>query len=163
VSAGSSDPLTRFCALFHDIGKLATSPALYPKHHGHDQSGFGLSLEFCRRLRLPAIYGQALAWVSRLHGTFNLWDQLRDSTRIRMAEQALKNGITDILPLVSAADKAGGREPGDWREALRIAGLSSSELGIDLQILERIQPAKRTEHILQKRVEMFRSTRTVSA
>jgi len=162
VTATSCDPLARFCAFFHDIGKLATSPELYPKHHGHDLIGFGMSVEFCRRLRLPAHYGKALAWVSRLHGTFNLWDQLRDSTRIRMADQALKGGIADILAQVSAADKAGGMEPGEWREALRIAGMSSAELGIDLQGLERMQPTKRATHILQKKVEEFRATRTAS-
>jgi len=162
VTAGSDDPLARFCGFFHDIGKLATDPALYPRHHGHDQTGFQLSDRFCRRMRLPARYGRALAWVSRLHGTLNLWDQLRDSTRIRMAVQALKGGIADILPLVSAADKAGGSEPDEWRDALRIAGMSSVELGIDPLGLERMQPSKRADHILQKRVERFRTTPTVS-
>jgi tRNA nucleotidyltransferase (CCA-adding enzyme) len=162
VTEKVSDPLSRFCAFFHDIGKLATDPSRYPRHHGHDLSGFGMSVEFCQRMRLPAKYGNALAWVSKLHGTFNLWDQLRDSTRIRMAGQALKTGITDLLPLVSAADKADGSEPGEWKEAVRIAGLSSGELGIDLQSLEYMQPSKRTDHILQKRVERFRFTRTAS-
>ena len=37
VAAVTPDPLTRFCAFFHDIGKLSTDPALYPKHHGHDE------------------------------------------------------------------------------------------------------------------------------
>lgn len=162
VSASSCDPLTRFCALFHDIGKLATSPALYPKHHGHDQAGFEMVVEFCRRLRLPSNYGKALSWVSRLHGTFNLWDQLRDSTKLRVADLAIKAGITDILPLVAAADKAGGSEPGEWRDMLRIAGMSSADLGINQQELERLQPSKRTDHILQKRVETFRAIRTSS-
>ncbi len=163
VSDACSDPLTRFCAMFHDIGKLGTSPALYPRHHGHDQAGFKMALEFCMRLRLPAQYGTALAWISRQHGAFNLWDQLRDATRIRMAGQVLKAGITEILPLVAAADKAGGREPAEWGKALRCAGMSSVELGIDPQVLERMQPSKRSDHILQKRVECFRATRTASA
>jgi len=162
VAEVCSDPLTRFCAMFHDIGKLATAPALYPRHHGHDQAGFGMSLEFCRHLRLPARYGKALSWISRLHGTFNLWEKLRDSTKLRVAEQAIKAGIVDILPLVAAADKAGGSEPGEWREALRIAGMSSTELSIDPQMLENMQPSKRADHILKKRVERFRATRTAS-
>lgn len=162
AAAQSCDPLARFCAFFHDIGKLATDPSCYPRHHGHDQTGAGMSGAFCQRMRLPARFGKALTWVSRLHGTFNLWGELRDSTRLRMADQALKAGIADILPLVSAADKTGGREPGEWREALRIAGMSSTELGIDPQGLERMQPSKRTGHILQKRVETFRATPTTS-
>jgi tRNA nucleotidyltransferase (CCA-adding enzyme) len=156
VSDACSDPLTRFCAMCHDIGKLTTSPTLYPRHHGHDQAGFKMALEFCMRLRLPAHYGTTLSWISRLHGTFNLWDQLRDTTRIRLAGQALKAGISEILPLVAAADKTEGTEPAEWREALRCAGMSSLELGVDPQVLEGMKPSIRSDHILQKRVECFR-------
>lgn len=156
VATATGDPLARFCALFHDIGKLSTDPALYPRHHGHDLAGFRISIDLCRRLRLPARYGTALAWVSRLHGSFNRWDQLRDATRIRVAGQALKAGIAEILPLVSAADKAGSSELREWREALRIAGMATEELGIDLQVLEGVTPSKRPAYILQKRVEMLR-------
>lgn len=157
VSTVSTDPLARFCAFFHDIGKLATDPALYPKHHGHDQAGFKMALAFCERLRLPAIYRDALAWTSRLHGTLNLWDQLRDATRIRMAGQAVKAGIGEILPLVSAADKGDTAEHAGWREAVQVSGLTTSELGIDPARLEGIKAGKRGDYILQKRVERFRT------
>jgi len=163
VTAQSRDPLARFCAFFHDIGKLATDPALYPRHHGHEQAGFGMSPEFCQRLRLPAHYGKALAWVSRLHGKLYKWNELRDSTKLGTAERAIKAGIAELLPLVASADKVGGSEPAEWKEALRIAALSSTELGIDPQSLEGMQPSKRSEHILQKRVETFRSIPTASA
>jgi len=162
VTSLTADPLTRFCALFHAIGKLSSAPALYPRHHGHDLAGFGTALEFCQRLRLPAGYGKVLAWISRLHGTFNLWDQLRDATKVRVAEQAFKAGIIDILPCVAAADKTGGSEPEQWRVALRVAGMSATELGVDLQVLERMGASKRPDHILQKRVEAFRTTLTAS-
>lgn len=162
VTASSRDPLTRFCAFFHDIGKLDTSPPLYPRHHGHEQAGFEKAQEFCRRLRLPAQYGKSLAWISRLHGKLYKWDELRDSTKLRTAGQAFKGGIEDILPLVSAADKAGGMEPAEWREALRFAGMSSAELGTDPHALERMQPSKRANYILQKRVERFRAILTAS-
>jgi tRNA nucleotidyltransferase (CCA-adding enzyme) len=163
VAAMSPDPLTRFCALFHDIGKLATKPTIYPRHHGHNETGSPMAIEFCRRLRLPAAHGTALAWVSRLHGTFNLWDSLRDSTKIRTATQAVKAGIVEILPLVSAADKDTSGEPSEWREALRCTGMSAGELGIELQMLEGMQPSKRGDYIMQKRVEAFRATRTSCA
>jgi tRNA nucleotidyltransferase (CCA-adding enzyme) len=162
VAKLSGDPLTRFCAFFHDIGKLATSPHLYPRHHGHEESGFVTAHDFCRRLRLPAHYGKALSWVSKLHGKLYKWDELRDSTKLRTAEQAIKGGIVDVLPLVASVDKEGGLKPVEWREALRIAGMSSTELGIDPQSLERLQPSKRTDHILQKRVERFRAIPTAS-
>lgn len=156
VSARTDNPLARFCAFFHDIGKLATDREFYPKHHGHDQAGFELASDFCNRLRLPVVYRDALAWTSLLHGKLNLWDELRDATRIKMAGQAVKAGIEEILPLVSAADKADTSEHADWCEAVRISLLTTTELGIDLGRLEEIKVSKRGDYILQKRVELFR-------
>ena len=156
VAATTNAPLARFCAFFHDLGKLATDPALYPKHHGHDDAGFGVAADFCNRLCLPAKYRKALAWVSRLHGKANKWDELRDSTKVRMADQAIKAGIADILPLVSAADKPGIQLIAGWDNAVRIAGMSTRELGIDQEQLESMPIENRHSFILQKRVDVLR-------
>ncbi len=121
VSAASDSPLARFCAVFHDIGKLSTDPQNYPKHHGHDEAGFKTAEEFCRRLALPADYGRALAWTSRLHGNANRLAELRPSTRIRIASQAARGGIAELLPLISAADKPGNDISGEWNKLLTIA------------------------------------------
>lgn len=155
----TGNPLTRFCAFFHDIGKLTTSPSLYPKHHGHDQAGFKLAIQFCDRLKLPASYRTALAWVSRLHTTINLWDQLRDSTKLRLAEQALKSSISAVLPIVSNADKAGGFKQEEWNDTLRIAGMTTAELGIISEQLAGVKESKRKDYILQKKIEMIRSSK----
>lgn len=162
VAALSDDPLSRFCALFHDLGKLATDPALYPKHHGHDEAGFGLATAFCNRLRLPSTYRRALALVSRLHGKGNRWDELRDSSKITMAEQAAKGGIARILPLVCSADKPGGFPLAGWDDAVRIARMDTLELEIDQQKLEAMPIGSRPPFILQKRVEMLRELRTLT-
>lgn len=156
VAEQTGDPLARFCALFHDIGKLATDLCLYPRHHGHEEAGFALATAFCDRLRLAATFRAALAWTSRLHGTLNRWPELRDATRIRVAEQAVKAGITGILPLVALADKSGGVEIDEWENAVRIARMSATDLGIDVVHLERMPVGKRPGFILQKRVEMLR-------
>lgn len=161
VAALSDDPLSRLCALFHDLGKLATDPALYPQHHDHDEAGFGMATAFCNRLRLPATYRRALAWVSRLHGKGNKWDELRDSSKIKMAEQAAKGGITEILPLVCTADKPGEQPLAGWDDAIRIIGMSTLELGIDQQKLEAMPIGSRPPFILQKRVEVLRELRTL--
>jgi len=158
VAERTDDPLARFCALFHDIGKLATDPGLYPRHHGHEEAGFALACTFCNRLRLSATFRTALAWTSRLHGTLNRWPELRDATRIRVAEQAVKAGITDILPLVAQADKPGELKIDEWENAVRIARMSATDLDIDLAHLETIEAGKRADLILQKQVEMLRRT-----
>ena len=157
--AQSEQPLARFCAFFHDLGKLATDPALYPKHHGHDDAGFDMAPAFCNRLALPAAWRKALAWSSRLHGPANRWQETRDSTRIRMAEGAIKGGIAEILPQLTAADWPEGPGMPDWPIALAAARLSSAQLGISAEQLEKLAPAERGALILQKRVEYLRRVR----
>lgn len=156
VTLLTDDPLSRFCALFHDIGKLATDPALYPKHHGHDSAGFSMAAVFCNRLRLSAAHRTALAWVSTLHGKANKWDELRNTSKLKMAEQALKAGIAGILPLIAAADKPGGLPLAGWDDAVRVAGMSTRELGIDQEKLEAMPIGNRSSFIVQKRVDMLR-------
>jgi tRNA nucleotidyltransferase (CCA-adding enzyme) len=157
--AHNPEPLARFCAFFHDLGKLATDPALYPKHHGHDDAGFAMAPAFCNRLALPAAWRKALAWSSRLHGPANRWQETRDGTRIRIAEGAIKGGITAILPQLTAADWPEGPGMPDWPLALAAARRSSAQLGISSEQLEKLAPAERGALLLQRRIEYFRRMR----
>ena len=160
VAERTASPLARFCAFFHDIGKIATDPALYPRHHGHDEAGFDMARMLCERLRLSCEYRTALAWTSRLHGMLNRWDELRDSTRLKCAQQAKKARIAEILAQVSRADKPDGSfKPGEWVRAVLVAAMSTQELGIDNARLKEIEPRKRPDFILLKRIEMLRRGR----
>jgi tRNA nucleotidyltransferase (CCA-adding enzyme) len=111
-----------------------------------------MAVPFCNRLRLSAAHRTALAWTSSLHGKANKWDELRNSSKIKMAEQAIKGGIVRILPLVAAADKAGCVPMAGWDEAVRVAGMSTRELEIDQEQLEAMPIKSRAAFILQKRV-----------
>ncbi len=159
VAALTPDGAPRFCAMFHDIGKLATEPALYPKHHGHDEAGFKLAQAFCNRLCLSAALRKALTWTSRLHIKANRWGELRDSSRILLAEQAAKSGIAEILPLVSSADRPGAAGMVGWSEAVRVSRMTTAELGIDQERLLAMAPEDRPPFILQKQVESLRRLR----
>ncbi len=156
VAAKSPDPLARFCGFFHDLGKLSTDPALYPKHHGHDEAGYEPALKMCERLRLPASWQKALAFTCRLHTKANNWDKLRSSTRIRLAEQAAKAGIAEILPMVSSADKPDGSGMNGWETALRITAMTTAELGIVQEIFLQMPVQHRANQILHKRIQRLR-------
>jgi tRNA nucleotidyltransferase (CCA-adding enzyme) len=160
VAAITNDPLARFCAFFHDIGKLSTDPACYPRHHGHEETGFRSAALLTRRLALANEYGRALAWVSRLHGNVNRLDRLRDSTGIRIAEQAIKAGIKDILPLLAAADKPGDYCTELWELLTRIASMTVTELGIEAERLAMLPPEQRAAFILQRRVDRLKAAKT---
>ena len=152
----SSDPTARFCALFHDLGKLYTPAELHPKHHGHDTLGAEQVPAFCRRLRLPVALLRALQATNRLHNKANRWEELRDATKIRLALDAIKGGIQDFLPLQVAADFH-AKMPG-WDDALAVAGLNAAQLGIDPALLggDSFAPEKLQQVVMQHRVAEFR-------
>lgn len=156
AAALSDDPLTRFCAFFHDIGKMATDPAFYRKHHGHEEAGFDLALAFCNRLCLSATHRKALSWTSRLHTHLNKWDELRDSTKIKIAEQAAKASIAEILPLVALADKPGTTTPNGWKQVLEVAAMTTAGLGIEVERLAIMSADNRAAFIMQKKLERLR-------
>jgi tRNA nucleotidyltransferase (CCA-adding enzyme) len=162
MSLTTSDPTARFCALFHDLGKLATPREFYTSHHGHDRAGSLAVPAFCKGLRLPLALQRALQATNKLHNTANRWVELRDSTKIQLALDALKGGIEHFLPLVVAADN-GDPMPG-WEHALRVASLNSAQLRIDPALYQNGEqglspgnpPEKLQQVIMQRRVEEFR-------
>lgn len=64
----SSDPMVRFAALVHDLGKAVTPKELWPKHFGHDAAGVPIVAEFCQRYRVPKKWQQQASRVTRWHG-----------------------------------------------------------------------------------------------
>ncbi len=160
VAAKSTDPLARFCGFFHDLGKLETDPSLYPKHHGHDEAGFKPAQLLCERLRLPTAWQKALAWTCRLHTKANNWEELRTTTKSRMAEQSAKAGIAEILPLVSSADKPDGSGMDGWETVLQVTAMTTAEMGIDLDAFQQMPVEHRAGYLLQRRVELLKIVMT---
>ncbi|SJZ44542.1 tRNA nucleotidyltransferase (CCA-adding enzyme) [Trichlorobacter thiogenes] len=73
-----------------------------------------------------------------------------------MADQAVKSGITEILPLVSAADKPFGSGMAGWEMTVRIVQLNTAELGINQDAMETMPVENWAGFILQKRVDQRR-------
>jgi tRNA nucleotidyltransferase (CCA-adding enzyme) len=98
-----------------------------------------------------------LSWTCRLHTHANRWSELRDSTKVRIAEQASRAGIGAILPLVSAADKPDGTGMGGWAEALVAAGMGAEELGVAPDRLGAMAPEERSRFLLDRRIAAYRA------
>lgn len=158
ITEQTADPLARFCGLFHDLSKLMTVPDDYPRHHGHDQAGAKPAIELCNRLRLPARYHRALAGVNRLHTTMNRWNTLCDATRLRLAEQAKRVAIADLLPVVSKADKTDAAPLllQQWQACLEIINLTTAELGIEQDQRNTLTPQGLHNLILDRRIQALR-------
>lgn len=72
----SPDPVIKFAALVHDLGKATTDPALWPKHVGHEENAVPLIHALCERLKIPNSYRTLGVLVARYHLHYHRIDQL---------------------------------------------------------------------------------------
>jgi len=80
----TKDPVVRFAALVHDLGKALTPPDKWPSHHGHGQSGLKLIKQMCERLRVPNQHKELALLVSDHHCKIHRCDELRRDTVIKL-------------------------------------------------------------------------------
>jgi tRNA nucleotidyltransferase (CCA-adding enzyme) len=158
------DPVVRFAALTHDLGKATTPPAEWPSHIGHEERSVGLIDALCTRLRIPNNYRELAVLVARYHGNAHRAVELRTSTLLRLLENldAFRRGPrVEQFILACEADMRGrtGFEDRPYPQAQRLrralevaaavtlddaerAGLAGTEIG------ERLR-AKRLEALAQ--------------
>ena len=130
----SQDPVVRFAALTHDLGKALTDPLKWPSHHGHEVLGIQALETLCQRLRVPKNYQKLAIRVMREHGHSHRARELRPETLVDLLERLdafrQKEGLEPFL-LACLADARG--RPGfettpypqkDWLLKAHAAALS---------------------------------------
>jgi tRNA nucleotidyltransferase (CCA-adding enzyme) len=155
----SPEMVPRFCALFHDLGKFATPPDQYPRHISHDEAGSAMAPQFCNRLKLPDSIRKSLMYTCKLHLTAGRWNELRDSSKVKLAREAIKGGISSFLRQIILADHSLNYAMQGWETAIQAASLASKELGINPDLLSgntALPANKRASLIHQHQVERFR-------
>ncbi len=83
----SDDPVVRFAAALHDLGKRETPIESWPAHHGHEALGLAVIERLCQRLRIPKSYSQFAQTVSKYHGEIHRLTKLRAGTIVKILEQ----------------------------------------------------------------------------
>ena len=83
----SDDPVVRFAALTHDLGKGTTPPSEWPRHIAHEQRGVALVEGLCDRLRIPNAYRELAVLVARYHLDAHRVTELRTSTLLVLLER----------------------------------------------------------------------------
>ncbi|MFW5452230.1 multifunctional CCA addition/repair protein [Thioalkalivibrio sulfidiphilus] len=82
----SDDPVVRFAALTHDLGKGTTPRDILPSHRGHEARSVELVHALCDRLRIPGAYRDLAVAVARWHGNAHRALELRPETVLRTLE-----------------------------------------------------------------------------
>ncbi len=82
----SADPMVRFAALVHDLGKGITPQDKWPSHHGHEEKSVQLIGKLAERLSVPRAYRELAEIVARYHGKVHRVFELRTDTILKLLE-----------------------------------------------------------------------------
>ena len=55
----TNDPMIRYAALVHDLGKGITPKEMYPHHYGHDKNGEKPVRNLSNRIKVPTLWKKA--------------------------------------------------------------------------------------------------------
>ena len=116
----SDDPVVRFAALIHDLGKACTPVSAWPSHPEHDQTGLPVIESLCERLRIPTDYRHLALMAARFHMLIHNGITLDAETMVTTLEQAdafrRPEGFEKLL-LVCEADALGVGRTVDYQQA----------------------------------------------
>jgi putative nucleotidyltransferase with HDIG domain len=160
----STDPVVRFAALLHDVGK----PKVMSKDkddlvifHNHEVAGAKIAAEICERLKFSKTDKQRIVNLIRWH-MFGVNENQTDAAIRRFIRKIGVQNIKDMMD-IRIADRLGSNRPADsWRlklfkekveEQLKPAKFSINDLAIDGNDIMnelKIQPGPKIGEVLQK-------------
>ncbi len=160
----SDDPVVRFAALVHDLGKGATPPEQWPSHPGHEARSVELVRALSERLKIPNAYRNLAEKVARFHGHVHRADELRPATKLDVLEKTdafRRPQEFERLLTACEADYRGrtGFEQRDYPQAgiMRNALAAAVAISIDDIDSDGLEGAEIGERMRQKRIEAIRS------
>ena len=134
----SDDPVLRFAALVHDLGKAYTAIKIWPSHQGHEERGLAIIEGLCLRLRVPAQYRKFALLVCRFHLKIHRLLALTAETIVDVLEQTdafRRKELFENLLVVCEADSKGKGLELDYTQAMRWRFLRDECAKISAQFL----------------------------
>ena len=80
----TDDPMIRFAALVHDLGKGTTPEDEWPRHIAHESRGVKLVEQLCKRLKVPSSYRDLALLVAEHHGLYHRAEELKPATKLKL-------------------------------------------------------------------------------
>jgi putative nucleotidyltransferase with HDIG domain len=163
----STDPVVRFAALLHDVGK----PNVMSKDkddlvifHNHEVAGAKIAAVICERLKFPKIDKERIVKLIRWH-MFGVNENQTDASIRRFIRKIGPENVKDMIDMRIADRLGSGRPANSWRlklfkekveEQLKPAKFSINDLTIDGNDIMKelnIKPGPKIGLILQKLFE----------
>lgn len=161
---GMSLPI-RFAALMHDLGKGTTDPAIWPRHHGHEERGIALVKNVCDRLKVPSDCRDLAIMTARDHGNVGRSQEMRAATLQDMLERndAFRKQQR-FLDMLKAAEcdcfGRAGLENIQFPQAAFLSAVLNAALAVNAgEVAQQFlgQPQKIAEAIRIARIDAIRS------
>jgi tRNA nucleotidyltransferase (CCA-adding enzyme) len=136
--AMSPDPMIRFAALVHDLGKACTPQGDWPSHRGHEEFGVAVIEELSARLRIPVALRKFAVMVSRFHLLIHRIAELRAKTIVKVLEQTdafRRPQQFDNLLIVCEADAQGRMRKIEYPQAAKWRFVLNECLKVSVQTL----------------------------
>jgi len=159
----STDPVVRFAALTHDLGKATTPTHELPRHIAHEERGVGIVQGLCDRLRIPNAYRELGVLVSRYHLHMHKIMELRPKTLLELLEglDAFRRPARfDQFLLACEADARGrkGLEQRDYPQPEYLRRAREVAVGVTLSAEERsgLQGFEIAKRLHDKRVRALK-------
>ena len=134
----TDDPVIRFAAIMHDVGKACSPMAKWPAHHGHEERGVEVIERMCQRLRVPVDYRKFAQLVARFHLKIHRLNELGADTIVEIFEQTdafRRRRLFDNLLIACEADAQGKGQHIDYVQASHWSYLLDECIKITADIL----------------------------
>ena len=162
----SPDPVTRFAALTHDLGKALTDPARWPRHRGHERLGLPALSRLCDRLKVPNAHRKLAEKVMRYHGHAHRAAELRPGTLVDLLQRLdafrQKDALEPFL-LACEADARGrtGFKNRDYPQAdwLRVAHRAARGVSVQPLLDQGYQGVALGQALRCERIRRVKSAR----
>ncbi len=162
----SDDPMLRFAALTHDLGKGTTPKEILPSHRGHEERGARLVTRLCTRLRAPKAWREMAVLVARYHTHVHRARELKPSTLLRTLESLdafrRPERFADIL-LVCEADARGRtgleQRPYPQRDYLLGAAGAAAAVAVAPLLDEGLRGQALAQALARRRIEALTAYR----
>jgi tRNA nucleotidyltransferase (CCA-adding enzyme) len=159
----SEDPIVRFAALTHDLGKGTTPREEWPRHIAHEQRSAELIEKMCARLRIPNPYRDLAVQVGRHHLLSHKALELKPSTLVELLEKLdafRRPERFEQFVIACEADARGrkGLEDRDYPQStyLRRARELAASVKLSAEAREGLTGEQIAERIREARIERLK-------
>lgn len=155
----SEDPVVRFAALTHDLGKGTTPKDDLPHHYGHEERGYHLVGDLCERYRIPNQFRQLAEITARYHTHVHKAFEIKAKTMLKVLNKTdafRKPERFGQFLFACIADSHGrpGYEDYDYQQAPFFAKVRDKTAAVDVQkiIADGFENEKIKEELYKRRL-----------